>query len=149
LRLEGDAPSSPSSEGNDDSPAGGGACFPSVRSCSDSSARIRGLCRDCARPQSCYIQFVGLMFEWDELKARENRTKHGISFEEASTVFGDPMALTMDDPLHSAREGREITIGKSAFLRIVVVVHTERRENIRIISARRATAAERGAYEDG
>lgn len=92
---------------------------------------------------------MGLTFEWDEKKARKNLKKHGVSFEEAATVFGDPLSLTIDDPLHSKYEKRFVTMGGSIRRRILVVVHTERGDNIRIISARVATRRERRTYEEG
>lgn len=84
----------------------------------------------------------GLIFEWDPKKARRNLEKHGISFEEASTVFGDPNAITIYDDEHSDDEDREITIGFSAKVRIIVVSHTDRDGKIRIINARKATRTE-------
>ena len=75
-----------------------------------------------------------LSFEWDANKARTNLAKHGIVFEEASTVFGDNLSLTIPDPLHSEVEDRFVTIGTSHRGKLLVVVHTERGENIRIIS---------------
>jgi uncharacterized DUF497 family protein len=90
-----------------------------------------------------------LNFEWDDNKARINLAKHRISFEEASTVFGDPLSLTIADPEHSEVEERFIIIGQSHQGKLLVVVHTERGDNIRIISARRATRRERKAYEEG
>lgn len=73
--------------------------------------------------------------------------KHGISFEEATTVFGDPLSLTIPDPAHSQTEARFIILGRSHHGRFLVVIHTERRDNIRIISARRANRRERNDYE--
>jgi uncharacterized DUF497 family protein len=84
-------------------------------------------------------------FEWDPRKAATNLAKHGVSFEEASTVFGDPLAVTIPDPLHSAGEARFVTSGQSSNGRLVVVIHTDR-EVVRIISARRATPRERREY---
>jgi len=81
------------------------------------------------------------------VKAEVNRRKHGISFEEAATVFGDPLAGTFPDPDHSFDEARFITMGLSATGRLVVVAHSEDRDTIRIISARCATHHERKAYE--
>ncbi len=75
--------------------------------------------------------------------------KHGVSFEEASSVFGDPVALTIPDPLHSEEEDRFITLGESHRRRLLVVVSTERGDKIRIISARVATRRERKDYEEG
>jgi hypothetical protein len=78
-----------------------------------------------------------------------NFRKHGVLFEEAKTVFGDPLAVTIDDPIHSVNEHRFIDIGCSQRGRILVVVHTQRAKRIRIISSREATASERKAYEEG
>jgi hypothetical protein len=88
-----------------------------------------------------------LIFEWDPKKAETNLKKHGVSFEEASTAFKDPLSLTIDDPLHSSDEERLILIGMSYNNRMLVIVHTEIRDNIRIISARKATKKERNNYE--
>ena len=88
-----------------------------------------------------------LIFEWDPQKAKSNLEKHGISFEEASTAFQDSLSLTIDDPLHSIDEDRVVLIGMSNKNRLLVVVHTERGDNIRIISARKATKKERKNYE--
>ena len=88
-----------------------------------------------------------LTFEWDPQKAETNIEKHGVSFEEASTAFRDPFSLTIDDPLHSTGEVRMVQIGISHKNRLLVVVHTERGDNIRIISARKATKKERNNYE--
>jgi uncharacterized DUF497 family protein len=91
---------------------------------------------------------MGLVFEWDEGKARENARKHGITFEESMTVFGDPFSLTTHDPMHSRSEDRFVTMGESIRRRILVVIHTEREERIRIISSRKATSLERQTYEE-
>ena len=88
-----------------------------------------------------------LTFEWDSRKARSNLAKHGVGFEEASTVFGDPLSLTIPDPEHSLSEERYITVGRAFSGKLLVVVHTERGDNIRIISARRASRRERKFYE--
>ena len=88
-----------------------------------------------------------LIFEWDLQKAKNNLEKHGVSFEEASTAFKDPLSLTIDDPLHSSDEKRWVLIGISYNNRILVVVHTDRGDNIRIISARKAKKKERKYYE--
>ena len=88
-----------------------------------------------------------LSFEWDIEKAKGNERKHGVTFDEASTVFADPLSLTIHDPLHSENEERFILIGNSHKSRILIVVHTERAENIRIICARKATKNERSYYE--
>jgi uncharacterized DUF497 family protein len=90
---------------------------------------------------------VALTFEWDSRKARSNLSKHGINFEEASTIFGDSLSLTIPDPDHSITERRYITIGGAFDGKLLVVVHTDRSDNIRIISARRASRRERRFYE--
>jgi uncharacterized DUF497 family protein len=87
-------------------------------------------------------------FEWDPEKAGQNRRKHRISFEEAATIFGDPLAITYPDPDHSTSELRFITVGMSRVNRILIVAHTDRHENIRIISARKTTERERRHYEE-
>ena len=89
---------------------------------------------------------MALIFEWDTNKARTNILKHGISFEEASTLFADENSITIDDPAHSLREKRSITIGLSMRKNVVVAVHTERFGTIRIISARLASRKERKQY---
>lgn len=89
-----------------------------------------------------------LEFEWDQSKAASNRKKHGVTFEEASSVFGDPRAAIFDDPGHSIEEQREILIGHSDRNRLLIVSFTERGEKIRIISARRASKRERKDYEE-
>ena len=88
-----------------------------------------------------------LVFEWDENKADTNLRKHGISFLEALTVFQDESSLTFSDYSHSEDEERYIDIGRSSKGQILLVVYTERANNIRIISCRKATAAERQTYE--
>jgi len=90
---------------------------------------------------------VALTFEWDSRKARSNFSKHGISFEEASTILGDFFSLTVPDPDHSITERRYITVGRAFSGNLLVVVHTDRGNNIRIISARRASRRERRFYE--
>ena len=92
---------------------------------------------------------VAMFFEWDAEKARGNLDKHGVSFEQAATVFGDPLSLTVADPDHSDEEDRFVTIGQTAGSDTVVVVHTDRDEGVRIISARQATSRERRQYEEG
>lgn len=87
-------------------------------------------------------------FEWDPAKARRDRQYHRISFQEAATVFGDPLALTYPDPDHSTEEQRFITVGVSSANRILIVAHTDRDESIRIISARKTTSRERKRYEE-
>ena len=91
---------------------------------------------------------MSLEFEWDDDKAKKNLKKHGVSFEEASSVFGDPLALTIPDPLHSVEEDRFITLGESHRRRLLVVVFTDRGDKIRIITARVATGRERKDYEE-
>ena len=91
---------------------------------------------------------MALEFEWDPAKARVNLRKHAVSFEEAATVFGDPLSVTIGDPLHSTDEQRFIIVGRSRQGRIIVVVHVDRGHRIRIISARLATRRERRKYEE-
>ena len=86
-------------------------------------------------------------FEWDPRKARINLRKHGVSFTEAGTIFGDELAITVSDPDHSDKEDRYITIGWSDRRRLLIVSHTDRGDQIRIISARELTKAERKEYE--
>ena len=90
---------------------------------------------------------MSLIFEWDPQKAESNLRKHGISFDEASSAFADVFSITIQDPLHSETEDRFILLGHSCKARLVVVVHIERGDRIRIISARRATFSERSTYE--
>ena len=87
-------------------------------------------------------------FEWDPEKDQQNEVKHGVSLEEASTVFGDPFALTIDDPDHSVEENRFLTTGYSNRQRLIIVVPTDRNERVRLINAREVTAAERHIYEE-
>ena len=84
---------------------------------------------------------------WDPVKARRNKAKHGVDFEEAATVFRDPLLLVMPDPNHSENEERWIALGKSVRQILLVVVHTEDAWTIRIISARKAEPRERRQYE--
>jgi hypothetical protein len=88
-------------------------------------------------------------FEWNKGKAELNLKKHGTSFREAATVFGDPLAITFDDPDHSVDECRLITFGLSRFNQLLIVSHTEREGETRIISARPMTRQERKIYEEG
>ena len=88
-----------------------------------------------------------MTFEWDPEKATENERKHGVSFEEAATVFGDRLALTYTDPDHSVGEFRFLTFGHTAHGRLVVVAHTDRDDRIRLISAREMTPKEKRDYE--
>jgi len=90
-----------------------------------------------------------LRFEWDSDKAKRNLKKHGVSYEEAKTVFGDPLSLTIHDPLHSDEEDRYVIQGESDRRRILVVAFTDRDDRIRIISARVAMPRERNQYEEG
>jgi len=87
-------------------------------------------------------------FEWDSEKAEANLSKHGVSFEEASTAFGDPLSSTIHDPDHSEDEDRFVLIGMTHVGRLVVVVHTDREDAVRLISARLAEPRERKAYEE-
>ncbi|MBN1906014.1 MAG: BrnT family toxin [Deltaproteobacteria bacterium] len=87
-------------------------------------------------------------FEWDIDKAKQNLKKHKVSFEEAITIFYDPFSATFNDPGHSAGEERYITIGLSSKNRLIVVSHTDRNDNIRLISARPATTHERKRHEE-
>ena len=91
---------------------------------------------------------MSLRFEWHAAKARLNLSKHSVSFEEASTVFGDRRAITTPDPLHSLAEERFVTIGLSETGKILVVVATERCDSLRLISARPASKRERKQYEE-
>jgi uncharacterized DUF497 family protein len=88
-----------------------------------------------------------MQFEWDREKASANLRKHGVSFDEAVTVFYDPLAATFDDPDHSTQERRLLTIGYSSRGRLLIVSHTERGSALRIISARLASAKERKRHE--
>lgn len=92
---------------------------------------------------------MSLKFEWDAKKAVSNKRKHDVTFEEASTVLSDLLTITILDPLRSGNEKRLVTIGRSDKHRVLVVVHTEREELIRLISARPATAHEKKRYEEG
>ena len=89
-----------------------------------------------------------MQFEWDEIKAAGNLVKHGVSFLEAATVFGDPLSDTFDDPDHSADERRFIIVGTSEGGRMLIVAHTDDGETVRIISAREPTRGERKFYEE-
>ena len=86
-------------------------------------------------------------FEWDAKKAEENLKTHGVAFEEALTVFADPLANIFDDPDHSGEERRELLIGHSAKRRLLIVSFTDRGDRTRIIGARETTARERRDYE--
>lgn len=91
---------------------------------------------------------MSLIFEWDAAKSLANLRNHGVSFEEAKTVFGDPLSITIPDREHSEGEYRFIDIGMSSRQRLLIVVYTERGSNIRIISCREATAVERKVYDE-
>ena len=88
-----------------------------------------------------------MQFEWDAEKAASNLKKHGVSFQEAATAFGDPFSATIADPDHSEDEDRYVLLGQTYQGRLVVVVHTDREETVRIISARLASRRERKSYE--
>jgi uncharacterized DUF497 family protein len=91
---------------------------------------------------------MGLTFEWDEKKAVANLKKHGVSFLEATTAFGDPLSITIPDAVHSKYEERFILIGQSKMGRLLVVAHCDKINKIRIISAREAIRRERETYEE-
>ena len=91
---------------------------------------------------------MGIGFEWDARKAVANLRKHGVTFREAASVFGDPLSLTIPDRGHSHDEERFIILGESATHRLLVVVHTSRGDRVRFISAREATRSERKTYEE-
>jgi uncharacterized DUF497 family protein len=90
---------------------------------------------------------VKFRFEWDPRKAASNLAKHGVSFEEAGSVFNDPLAYTFADPDHSIGEDRMLTFGLSSAGRLLAVISTERGTALRIVSARKATRRERSTYE--
>jgi hypothetical protein len=89
-----------------------------------------------------------LLFEWDPNKGKENLEIHGVSFDEAGTAFRDTLSLAIYDPLHSEAEDRFVLLGNSYKDRLLVVVHTVRGDNIRLISARKASKKERKQYEE-
>lgn len=91
---------------------------------------------------------MDLRFEWDARKALANRIKHGVSFEEAVTVFADPLAHIFDDPDHSITETREVIVGLSREQHLLLVCFTERGDTVRIFSAREVTKLERQDYEE-
>jgi uncharacterized DUF497 family protein len=91
---------------------------------------------------------MGLSFEWDPDKSKSNERKHRVTFEEASTVFADPMAVTIYDPDHSDEEDRFLSLGFSDRNRLLVVSFTDRDQRVRIISARVASRRERKQYEE-
>lgn len=88
-----------------------------------------------------------MQFRWDSNKDRINRRKHGVSFDEATTIFGDPLAMTISDPDHSVGEERFATLGRTMAGRLVVVSYTDDGDTVRIISAREASSHERKRYE--
>lgn len=90
-----------------------------------------------------------MKFEWDENKAAKNSSKHGVSFNEAETVFDDPLYVDFYDPGHSENEERYLIIGESSRGRLLIVSYTERRDVVRIISSREVTRVERETYEEG
>jgi uncharacterized DUF497 family protein len=90
-----------------------------------------------------------IVFEWDRQKALANERKHGVSFAEASTVFGDPLSITIPDSNPAIEEERFVIIGMSAKRTLLIVVHTIRHERIRLISARSATKHEKRNYQEG
>ncbi|WP_107670463.1 BrnT family toxin [Cyanothece sp. BG0011] len=90
-----------------------------------------------------------MQFEWDKNKAKQNLSKHGVSFEEAKTIFDDPLYIDFYDPDHSENEERYLIVGQSNQRRILILSYTERGNKIRLISAREVTPQERKAYEQG
>jgi len=88
-------------------------------------------------------------YEWDQEKAASNLEKHGVAFEEAATVFDDPLYIDFYDPDHSIDEHRYLIIGRSTADRLLIVSYTERDEVVRLISAREVTSSERTTYEEG
>jgi hypothetical protein len=92
---------------------------------------------------------AGYVFEWDARKAESNARKHGVTFDEATTVFGDPLALLMTDPDHSREEERWVLLGLSSRRRLLVVAFSEQPPKTRLISARLAEPRERSDYEEG
>jgi len=90
---------------------------------------------------------MGLKFEWERRKAVLNIKKHGMSFEDAATAFGDPLSVTIHDPKHSDDEDRFLLLGETQDKKLVVVAHTDRKDTIRLINARPATRQEREDYE--
>jgi uncharacterized DUF497 family protein len=92
---------------------------------------------------------VALEFEWDPRKAKSNLANHGVSFEEAATVFGDPLGRIVADPRHSSEEERLVLMGVSGSGRLLAVMFADRGSGLRIISARQATSHERREYEEG
>jgi len=91
---------------------------------------------------------MGYEFEWDPAKERSNRRKHGVSFDEATTVFADPFSLNMPDPSHSLSEERFLVLGRSSRARLLIVAYAERGPRTRLISARKASPGERTLYDE-
>ena len=98
--------------------------------------------------QGAFEGVRGLIFTWDHRKADQNARRHGVSFVEAASAFGDPLSVTIEDAEHSVGEMRYILIGEGHHGRLVVVAHADSGETIRIISARQATGRERRDYEE-
>jgi uncharacterized DUF497 family protein len=94
------------------------------------------------------VVMMDLRFEWDPGKAARNAKKHGVSFDEAATIFHDPMFITVIDQEHSSDEERYITIGLSSDGRLLIIAHTDREGQVRIISARKATKKEEQFYAE-
>jgi uncharacterized DUF497 family protein len=92
---------------------------------------------------------MAIAFEWDPQKAIANKRNHGVTFDEATTAFGDPFGMVVDDPRHSVGEIRMALLGYSQANRLLAVMFTERGDRIRLISARTATRRERKDYEEG
>ena len=92
---------------------------------------------------------MAFAFEWDPQKAIGNQRKHGVTFDEATTAFGDPFGIVVDDPRHSVGEERMVLLGHSQADRLLAVMFTERGDRIRLISARTATRREHRNYEEG
>ena len=91
---------------------------------------------------------MALEFQWDPIKAASNVSKHGVGFADTATAFADPMSITIPDPLHSQDETRLVLIGRAHSGRLLVVVHVDRGQAIRLISARTATRKERKTHEE-
>jgi hypothetical protein len=108
----------------------------------------RGELRNLADKMEWYA-FEGIIFEWNRGKAASNVRKHGVTFEEAATIFGDVHGVMIADPDHSEDESRFLLVGRSGLRRILVVVSVERGERVRLISARRAVRKEMRIYEEG
>ena len=92
---------------------------------------------------------MGYEFEWDPAKERANRRKHGVSFDEATTVFADPFSINMPDPTHAVSEERFLVLGRAVTARLLIVAYAERGPRTRLISARRASPGERLQYDEG